>query len=75
VELQLEPRDNFFLTARGSVGNVFDAWPDATTRSSYLTGTALRVGTMLPAGPVTVMVSSRRFRARPVVEATFGAVF
>ena len=75
VGLQLEPRDNFFVMARGSVGNVFDAWPDAATRSSYLSGTALGVGTMLPAGPLTVVLSSRRLRARPVIEVSFGAVF
>ena len=73
--LQTELWDNLIATVRGNIGNTFDAWPAGVHRSQYLGGGGLTLGMMFPPGPLSVTIASNGWRATPVVEISFGAVF
>ena len=73
--VQVEIRDNLIATLRGNLGNTFDAWPAGVHRSEYVGGAGLTIGTMLPPGPLSFTIASRSWRAAPIVEISFGAVF
>jgi NTE family protein len=73
--VQVEVRDNLIATLRGNIGNAFDAWPAGVHRSQYVGGAGLTLGTMLPPGPLSFTFASRSWKAAPIVEISFGAVF
>jgi NTE family protein len=68
-------RDNLVATVAGNIGNVFDTWPAGVHRSQYVGGGGVTIETMLAPGPLSVSVSSRSWRATPIVEISFGAMF
>lgn len=73
--VQAELPDNLVATLRGNIGNTFDAWPTSVRRSEYVGGGGVTLGMMFPPGPLSLTVASRKWRATPVVEISFGAVF
>ncbi|HTE46671.1 MAG TPA: patatin-like phospholipase family protein [Gemmatimonadaceae bacterium] len=73
--VQAELPFNLVATVRGNLGNTFDAWPSSVRRSEYVGGAGITIGTMLTPGPLSITVASRSWRAMPIVEISFGAVF
>ncbi len=73
--VQIEAPRKIIATVRGNIGNVFADWPGRAHRSQYVSGGGLTLGTTLPPGPVAVTIASRGWRATPIVEFSFGAIF
>ncbi|MEP6493246.1 MAG: patatin-like phospholipase family protein [bacterium] len=73
--VQAELPYNLIATVRGNLGNTFDAWPARVRRSEYVGGAGLTIATMLAPGPLSFTIASRKWRAAPIVEISFGAVF
>lgn len=63
--VQYRLRGETYLTGRGSLANTFERWPANPRPADYIKAYTMSVGTLTPAGPLSLTLAGRALKQRP----------